>query len=598
MTRTIAERVRWLQQNWTVKDGSPWTIEGREWVLEEIIRPLYGWKISSGGDGKLCSRCAKFAGRIVEWLPDIEDLIDRDHGLRHDGACPGLVMRKIQVVVVCVNRRGGKTTNVCALAGEMISHDEYVDMMMFAAAGAQTSTLFRENLLEPLRRIEDDGGEIDDFESNGERVWFPDLHSQFEIVDSSRRSVTGRGKNRLIVEEARDVDGAMLVKALPSILDRNFLTCREGHRFPFSAEDRERRRKHCPVCTSRLEPHFGTVVIVSSGGVIDDSPALKWFAELVVMLEEKPQPAFHVFRDDDVANPAIAQESRDVMSVFEAVPSIGSMMTAEMSNTLTAAGDIYIDRAELARVTDPQLHHVDGTDAPCILFFDTSLKKDLLSLTALATDDGSAPFWRRGAGAEALPPWTLVNVPSIFWWDPKAVFRTSGGVVHYEEVAWALLAPILPLFPNAREIWIDVRGQLWAHRLVELGRASGTPWGRKFQRYQHGGKEEEVRRTGFTTFEQRVKGRTIRMFAHDRVRQEIEGLKKVQNAKGYFDVVDRKRKLMHADIVSGIAALCGRAWELRVQRRTIGELNAATPGTARAIVDRMAGFGKLTPDSF
>lgn len=602
MRRKIADRVKWLEDNWVTKDGHRWSLKGREWVMEEIIRPLYGWRISSAaeGDDVLCKRCTKFAGRIVEWSSELEDVIERDHASGHDGACAGLFLRKIQVVVVCVNRRGGKTTNVCAVSGEMIAHDPWIDMMMFASAGAQTETLFRENLLQPLQTIEDEGGDIEEFEATRDRVVFPELHSQFEIVDSSRRSVTGRGKNRLIVEEARDVDGTLFVKSLPSILDRNFLTCPNGHRFPFEVEDARQRRKRCPTCTERLEPHFAAVLIVSSAGILDDSPDLKWFSELVTKLEEEPHPAFHLFRDDDVANPAIAEESRELMAVFEKVPSISDLMHAERTNAFSQKGDKFLSGPEYSRCLDPQLLHADGCADPCILFFDTSLKKDLLSLTCLAVDEGTAPFWARGPKASAVKPWSLVYVPSIFTWDPKEVFRAADGrIVKHEEVARDLLSPILPLFPNAREIWVDVRGQLWAHRFVELGAVSGQSWGRKLKKYQHGGKEQEVRRNGFTLLGQRVTGRTIRMFAHDRVKREIDGLIKKQDTQGNVDVVDRVRKLMHADVVSGLAALCERAWTLQVQRATAGDINRRMSPQMTNVLDRLRGPGrKLSPDSF
>ncbi len=603
--RKIADRIQWLEANWIMKDGARWSLQGREWIMEQMIRPMYGWRICSTAEqpDQVCARCAKFLGRLVEWSPAIEDVIERDHSLGHDGTCAGLYMVKIQVVVVCVNRRGGKTGNSCALAAERIAHEEFIDVMMFAAAGQQAEVLFTENLVNPLSIIEDEGGDVDDFVVTGSKVRFPELHSQFEIVDSSKRSVTGRGKDVLICEEARDVDGVLFVKALPSILDRNFLRCENGHRFTFGVEDQVKRRKWCPVCQQRLEPNFGTVLIVSSGGVIDDSPAFKWFADLVTMLElaEKPRPMFHLFRDDDVANPAIAEESKAVMEAFEDVPGISDLIRAERTNAFSQRGEVFITSSDYRRIIDPKLAHADGCIEPCVMFFDTSLKKDFLSLAVIAMDDGTAPFWQRPPKAGPLPPWTLAFTPSRFMWDPKVVFRAvDGDIVRHEEVAWQLLQPILPNFPNVREIWVDVRGQLWAHRLVEMANASKTPWGRKFLRYQHGSKEKEVKRNAWKIYEQRVTGRTLRTFSHPRVIKELEGLMRKKNTDGEWDVIDRSRKLMHADMLSGEAALCGRIWELKVQRTTAAEINERIAGeSVRGVLDKYSRpGGKYTRDSW
>lgn len=599
--RTIADRIRWLEQNWVVKDGARWSLRGREWVRDQIIRPLYGWRISSRGDGELCDRCAKFAGRVVEWSPELEDTIERDHAAGHDGApaCPGLRLVKIQVVVLCVNRRGGKTTNALAIAGELVAHDEYQDVMMFAAAGQQTEALFRDNLVDPFRRIEVDGGEVDDFEITANAIRFEEHHSKIVIVDSSKRSVTGRGENMLIVEEARDVDGALFVKALPSILDRNYLMCGNKHRFPFSVDDAERPRKRCPTCTARLEPHYARVLIVSSAGVLDDSPDLAWFSELVTMLEREPVPSFHLFRDDDVANPAIAQEARGVLEVFERVPAISEMVRAERTNEFARKGDSFLTDAEIRRCIDPTIRHADGYLGRCIAFLDTALTTELISLVVAVPDDGVAPYWQRPREAPALPPWSLLTIASIWTWEPK---KLRGGIAD-DGVMWEELEPILPLFPALAELWVDVRIQPWAHRLVERAHRSKTLHGRALKRYQHGSKEKEVRRSGFKLLHQRITGKTIRLFgpADDprikRLIREMEGLKRKIDADGDWDVIDRNRKVMHADIASGIAALCERAFTLRIARPTLSDVQRTSP-ELRKVFARDRRFGGLNPDSF
>lgn len=570
MRRTVDDRERWLEENWTVKDGSPWSLRGREWVRENMLRPLYGWRIySRAAEGEsLCARCRKSAGKIKEWSPELEDIIERDHGPWHIDGCAGLGLAKIQVIVVCVNRRGGKTTNVLAFAAERIAHEPFQEIMMFAAAGAQTEKLFTDNLKDPLLRIENEGGDIDEFEVTATSVRFTENASAIHIVDSSRRSVTGRGENMLIVEEARDVDGALFVKALPSILDRNYLLCPNGHRHPFTPEDADRPRRRCPECTDRLEPHYATVFIISSAGVLDDSPELAWFSELVTMLERDRPPSFHLFRDDSVANPAITKESRGVLEVFERVPAIGEMVRAERTNEFRKKGESYVSDADVRRCIDPALRAEDGTRSTALAFLDTSLKKDLISLVVMVPDEGGDAWWARGANPPPPAPWALVTVPCLWMWEPR---KLPGGVAD-EHVMWKELEPILPQLPSLLEVWVDVRVQPWAHRLVELAHRSKTSYGRLFRRYQHGHKEEEVKRAGFKILANRIEGRTLRLFGPQtdprikRIIDEFNGLKKKVGPDGDWSVVDRNRKIMHADLVSGLASLCERVWELQVKR--------------------------------
>lgn len=601
--RTIEDRIRWLEENWITAKGTRWSLKGREWVRDQILVPLHGWKISSRArEGEdLCLACQKFAGKVVEWSAAREDAIEAYHFPGHTPGCAGLEFRKVQLVVVCLNRRGGKTTNLMAAAGEAVSHDEWWEGMMFAASGNQTDHLFRENLLQQLAIIESDTGDVEEFEASTTSVRFPELHSKFFVVDSSPRSVTGRGPSVLLIEEARDVDGLLFVKALPSILDRNHLTCENGHRWAFEEEDQVKRRKWCPECRARLQPHYAVVVLVSSGGVLDDNPRFLWFAETVVLLERSPRPGAHIFRDDDVANPAIVRESKDILSIFEEVPSISDLVRAERTNAFTQRGDVYISESVYSRCYDPTLHHVDGTADRCVMFLDTSQKKDLLSLTVFADDDGAAPFWRRPLNAARPPPWTWVYTPALYIWDPKDVFKlVDHASLQYETVMWDLLAPILPQFPNVIDIWVDVRGQPWAHNLVNAAHTSRTPWGRKFRRYQHGSREKEVRQMAFKLFLQRVEGRTLRTFRNKRVSDELAGLIKRVAPGGDFEVVDRARKLMHADVVSGLASLCERVWTMRVQRATAKDINERMAGAhVRTAVDKLGPpGGKYTPDSW
>src|SRR5687767_4575682 len=117
--RSVGERIAWLEQNFMTKKLTPWRvtgIRGREWVINHLFVPAYGWRIwSMARDGEvLCADCGAAAGVILEWSAELEQLIETEHTPLHDGRCPGLELVPIQVVVLCLPRREGKTVNVAA----------------------------------------------------------------------------------------------------------------------------------------------------------------------------------------------------------------------------------------------------------------------------------------------------------------------------------------------------------------------------------------------------------------------------------------------------------------------------------------------------
>lgn len=609
--RTVEDRIAWLEQNFQTKDGHPWSIKGRPWVKEELFRPAYGWRISSRAtrdDEYLCTECQPYAGRIVDWSEQLEDLIELDCCPGHDTAkrCAGLELVPIQVVILCLPRREGKTANFAGLVVEFVAHEEAQDVMFVAAAGDQAGALFDKNFVKPLKANEELAGE---WSATSSSLRWTETESEIEVVPCSERSITGRGIDLVVVDEARDVNGDVFGKAIFSVRDRNGLTCVHGHRFPMLRDDAGRPRKRCPTCTARLKPHFGRIVIASSAGKLDENPAFQWFAELVQQQAESPDPWVHLYRNDESLNPAVAAESNRMLTTFARVPALADVVAGESANTFSAKGSAYLTEGAVAAVINPRLAHVNGSRAPALLFLDTAQTKDLISLTVLVDDDGTAPFWRRPPNAPPLAPWSLVTLASVWTWKPSEILSRGASeeqaLVELVDAMLPELKRLMPLFPDARELWIDVRARPWAHELVNriMREKPSLPWRSVTKRYQWGAKEKEIKRASFKLLEQRVVGRTIQLFDHPRIKPEIRGLKKkwLSSHPGDYEVIDAKRSVMHADVVAGLASLCERAWVLQTEQRaqSIGAIERGLSPAVQKLFSRDRGLGRrMTPDSF
>lgn len=548
-----ADRIAWGEEFLRTKEGHPFSLSGREWVRTDLFEAADGWKLWPNSPEKLCADCREQAGSIIEWSRAIKQKLARH--ARSKPGCAGLRLEPIQLVVLNLPRRQGKTLNVAwynlsALYKEQRRYITYV-----ASAGKQTRTLFDENYAVPIRQNRQLSKHA---VIRGESITIPRTGSKLEVVETSHGSITGRGRTHIIIDEARDVDERVIAALLPSMRDQNGLDCPSGKRGHTRARPGPGAPKTCSVCKLDLVPWFGRIIIISSSGLLE-SDERDWFHQLVEKLSAEPHPNAHLFRSDEATNPAIAPSSTRLLDeVFGALPAMKDSMAVELSNVARRKGEDFVGKRELDLVIDDQAENLEGSAAPCVAFLDTSISTDTTSLVFLADDE---------LAAGAVGTWDRVFVARIDLWEPKKMPR---GVID-PKVIEAHLDRVVPLFPRLIALEVDVRVMPWARDLVvELNRTR-KGWGKKVSAF-HGQTAE--RDLAWAVLEQRILSRKIRLLPLPRLRDELLGVRRVSRADGTYEIRDRSRKKRHADIAESLAACCYRIYVEQTRPRRTGLLRA------------------------
>jgi hypothetical protein len=497
---------------------------------------------------------------VVSWSPELEDALGAPCS-----ECPGLKLVAIQTVVEYLPRREGKTTNLLSLILEEAFNETNRRTVYMAGSVDQSEVIALENMRALLRENED---LRDEWTIVGSEFRVPENNNVIEIVPAAQTS-RGRGATRIVVEEAKDVRGDAVAALLPSILDNNGQTCQRGHVMPLLP-----RRRECPSCGARVRPWFGQIMIVGTGGLDEGAEQFAWFRELVALLEEEPQPSSFLHASRVSANPKVARESTDMIhETFGRLPSLQAAVGAELGNEFRAKGDAFLGQREWRRTVDALLELGRGSDRRALAFLDTSMSQDLTSLVVVVEDDGGEPWWRRDG--RTVQPWELLSVAAIEVFDPKAM----GGTIDVEAVHQAC-GRVLPLFPGLLELWVDTRLMPWARAFVDRVHRERSAWGRLTKRYQHGGKENEVRNRAWSLYEQRILNVTIRHPKMDRLEHEVLSLRRFTGVNGH-EVRDRNRKRRHADIAESIASIVGRVWELQTAPKPANHARVNSSAAAR-----------------
>lgn len=557
--RTPQERIAWCERNLRTKEGRPYRaigVEGREWVLEELFRPTGGWRLWARDPSRLCDQCKSRAG---EWVEFSWELLDETEEHADDNPdCGGLELTPVMVVALNLPRREGKTLNTAALCIETVfnSPNKYITYM--ASAGKQSRTLFDENVKIPIntnaklaRRCE----------LRGEVVRVPKTRSKLEVIESSHRSATGRGRTHLVIDEARDVSARLASAFLPSMRDQNGMDCTADPKHLRGAAASLKGPRVCSVCGAATVPWFGIVVLESSSGIIEDNDS-DWFQEFVDKYTSKPHRNVHVLRMEESQNPDVASEATDMIKeVFGTLSAMSTYIDVEMSNTARRPGDDFVSEIELDRVMSrkllDQLHA--GSLDPAIGFLDTSTTKDLTTLVIMTSD-------RR----RSKETWGHINLSRLEIWDPA---KQPKGIID-SAIVYAALKEIVPAFPRLSWLAIDTRNMPWARELVATCRRDQKKWGRHVCGY-NGGRED--RDDGWLLFEDRIKRGTITLPDHPIIRREIKGVRRYIRANGSVEIRDRSRKKQHADVIEAIATCCLKAYQLATKpQRSLGAVNAVS----------------------
>ena len=502
-------------------------MQNRAWVRDDFWLPADGWKLWRKDGAQPCDECLTFVGVCIEHPAD-------NHRPAHDD-CPGLVPEPIIVSVLNLQRQDGKTFSTAAFAMASMFLARNKSFELLCASEGQVKRIFAEVYGEAIKR----SPALEKL-AVVQRLGFdvPKMKNRFECVASSHRSITGRTRTHILIDEARDIEAAVVAALIPSIFAVGGVECPAGH-VQLTHEEAESAKPDCPVCGKRLAPWHGRIIITSSSGVEQNSER-DWFPELVDRLQKEPHPNFHLFQSEHALNPR--KNAKVIGAIHEVMGSLDSMrhyIEAETTNRWTKKGDAFLNRSDIARVTDKFLVNEEGTANPCVAFLDTSITIEKTSLVILADDR-----------TRSTEPWEYVYESRVDFWIPSEL---DGGVISEVEILNHLEA-VMPMFTGLIELYVDTRGMPWAVGLVRKVRSAKYPWGNKVKRWEN---QEHESDAGWQVLHQRIMSGTVRLQNVKEQTDEFMGLRLQRSARGGpIKVADRSRYKSHKDITESLAMCC------------------------------------------
>jgi hypothetical protein len=362
----------------------------------------------------------------------------------------------------------------------------------------------------------------------------PQNKSLLEITASTHGSITGTGRTHVIIDEARDVKGRVLMAAIPSIEDAAGYECPRGHvRIDNPTPDILRRQAPCSVCGADLIPWQGRLIIMSSSG-LDLGDA--WFNELVEQIDTRPDANTHLYRQSESQNPKVSKDTVNALDrVFSGVSGLRDYVEVELHNKAARPGDSYLTKAEIEACIS-QRDNAEGSMRRCLAFLDTSLSTDLTSLVIGEEREGCKIAFDR------------IDIVRIDVWDPA---KQPGKVIDPLAIT-AHLDDIMPRFPGLLWLDVDVRIMPWAVQAVNLWRTT-KPWGKRVRGFSGNRAERDI---AWESLEMRVLARTITFPRHERMLRELAGLRRHRTPQGRMEIRDAAREKSHADISESIATVC------------------------------------------
>jgi len=563
----LAERQAFAERYLTDRDGRAFELTPeRRWVLDEFWAAADGFKWWPLDRNSLCDACTELAGTITAWTWDNPTR----NGWHQATGCAGLSLEPVICTILNLPRREGKTFNTAGFNLATIFKDTNKSILYVAAADKQTAKLFRDNYELPVNRhsaLHQNSTIV------GNVLTVPKKRSLLECVPTSYASITGTGRTHVVIDEARDVDGRVLMAALPSVFAENGLECPRGH---VHAPNNPSAPRDCGVCGARLVPWFGRIIIMSSSGLLEGSDK-EWFNDLIEELERTPDKNFHLFRKLESSNPNIHQGTKEAIArVFGKVPALRELVEVEVYNRATRKGDNFLTKQQIDMIIDPHLRNQEGSARRCVAYLDTSTTgPDVTSLVIceeVADDDAD------------YKPFQRMRTARIDVWDPVQVSDHSID----EKLILPHLDLYMPMFPGLVALEVDARLQPWAERLIKICNRAGPerPWGKKVVAFR--GREGE-RIAAWDCFEQRVVSRTLIVQNHPRLLKELTGVRKVKRPDGRVEVRDANRKTRHADVADGLAACCYRAHLESIKSRgvSLSQVEDGGRGSGRSLLSRI-----------
>jgi len=565
--------------------GGEWTLDGREYVLDEIWRPLVGFRVlppKGVHPHEVCAACAPLVGAV--------ELTERHtHPMEHDSACPGLVRRPLVLSAVNLPRRSGKTHSILSFAVASIFRKRHKRWAFIASAKDQADTLLESKVLRALERERNHKGEpvvkhldpLYSYVRSKNRIEVPGKDSWIEVLPTSFGSITGRGYTGILVDEARDVPAEVAAKLMPSIFDCHGAECPKGHghwQVPSPESGGTPPPTKCPKCGIVPERWYGRVLFASSSGAITDDPKKDWFTNFVAKRQERPHGNVYVFATGRTINPSVSSEIVDAVSdAFSDVDGINELVNIEATNISVRLGSTYLSKPDVEQVVDRGLRDRDESDRLAVWFLDASEKHDLTTLAVLTDDarDGEAAFAR-------------VAVQHLRIWNPRDKRDCPAGVVDDRAVE-AYLEYLDARFPKMRRGSVDTRGMSWAALMMERAKGKAA-WRRKAEAYAGKQPDDDA---AYDRLRDYIVDKRIRIPDDPNLKAELLALKTVMRRHGGTGIVDpnanaagrnRNKSGLHRDVSMAVAGAAFLAWEERTKalKGTMGEL-AAKANDSRAL---------------
>jgi hypothetical protein len=537
---TLDRSRAFAEKHLTAPDGTPFSFDGRDWLLEQIWRPLCEWKLWPRSSDPLCDDCAKQAGTFVA----------EHKGRRaHDG-CPGLEPQPQLIVAADLRRQSGKTMGASGLLLSRVFLDAHESIVLLAGSEDQVKRLFDDHY---ARQVLGSPALSKHATVRGTRI-STDKKSELIIVPTTISAVGGT-HTAVVLDECRIVPPDVAVAMLPTMFARGGWQCPLFHvRTHNGVEDKDAPRK-CGVCGRRTEPWYGRALMLSSAGELSDS-GQDWFFEFKEFYKTNPHPNVHVFSSQESLNPKVSSKMVGVVAeVFGALDSTREFAEIETSNRSMKRGQPFMSDIDIKRCIDKRIINLASCAAPSFGFLDTSETTDKTSLVILSD------LAREGTA----DPWDVVTQTRLDVWIPK---ETEAGVIDSVAVE-AHLENILAMFTGLVRLKIDTRGRPWAIAMFNRLRRKSA----KLARYDKTDRGE--RNAGFGKLWQRMVTRPdpkIVLQDHAEQTRELKFARKKRDASGDVVVCDpnTNREKYHLDITESVAMCCYLIAEHQMKRAASG----------------------------
>lgn len=143
----VGDLIRFNERWNSDTSGGKWTLEGREWVRDEIYLPLHSYNRIPAGGAPIEELCAKCRLHVGTWVID-----PIDAPLHKPGACLGLAVIPIVNTGTDIPRQSGKTTTALSIPFARLFLEKFEQMSFVASAEDQSIELVIQKLASRIEK--------------------------------------------------------------------------------------------------------------------------------------------------------------------------------------------------------------------------------------------------------------------------------------------------------------------------------------------------------------------------------------------------------------------------------------------------------------